>query len=717
MTALVTTIIEAVLKSSVILALTFLATLALRRQSAALRHTVWTAGLLCSLALPLFSLVMPAWHVEPIRVVQYSTNVTAPQPVVTESGMVTVAPPSTIPSTPNWLTPERVLLLIWLTGILLVASLLLREIVRLARVAFGASTVHEFSWRELTREVSQALRLARHVRLMRNPNASVLGTWGTLRPRVLLPRESESWPSERMRVVLGHELAHVKRNDWLVQVIAELARAIYWFNPLFWIACTHLRRESEHACDDTAMRLGVELGIDGPTYAAHVLDLARTLKHSGQPRAAALAMASPSNLERRLIAMLNPSLNRRVTGIRTTVIVVLLALTLTLPIAAMQSTETDFRATIRANSSVINDGKVQFRGNVEMTADSVILTSDELNYDPTKQPLEAHGNVKVKSGQDKGGARNGSTSKAEFEIASSSMTLSLPLKTSRAPAVGAAEAAQPTVAQNPTGTLSGTVSDPSGAVVPGVRVNMTAQSTGMTRRTLTNEAGNFAFGELPPDNYAGTVELAGFHPGKFSYVLADPGSSARLRFTMQIASMSTTVSITAQAPPGLKCFSIVGAVKSDGTPFTEADCPGGTIVVGSTPKPPAQLPADPNATNGVAVFDTLPAVAAPPALMANGRPYPIRVGGDIQAGNLLYHPSPAYPSEARIKGIEGVVIVSGIISVDGRLQSLRITSSSNPLLETSVTDSLQNWIYKPVLLNKYPVEVMTTITLNFTLGR
>jgi beta-lactamase regulating signal transducer with metallopeptidase domain len=141
------------------------------------------------------------------------------------------------------------LLLIWLIGVLSVASLLLREAVRLARVAFGATTVQQTSWRELVREVSHALALTRRVRLMRNPNASVLGTWGTLRPRVLLPRESESWTDERMRVVLGHELAHVKRNDWLVQVIAETACAIYWFNPLFWIASTHLRRESERrAC-------------------------------------------------------------------------------------------------------------------------------------------------------------------------------------------------------------------------------------------------------------------------------------------------------------------------------------------------------------------------------------------------------------------------------------------------------------------------------------
>ena len=292
MTTLITPIIETIIKSSVILGLTFLVALALRRQSAALRHTVWTAGLLCSLSLPLLNLVLPAWRVESIRTTQPSPSVIASQPMVNESGPMVVSAPAAAPLTPSRFTPERMLFLVWVIGVLSIASLLLREAVRLARVAFGASTVQQSSWQELVREVSHALALTRRVRLMRNPNASVLGTWGALRPRVLLPRESETWSSERIRMVLGHELAHVKRNDWLVQVIAEFARAIYWFNPLFWVACTQLRRESEHACDDTAMRLGVDLGIDGPTYAGHVLDLVRILKHSGQPAAAALAMAA-----------------------------------------------------------------------------------------------------------------------------------------------------------------------------------------------------------------------------------------------------------------------------------------------------------------------------------------------------------------------------------------------------------------------------------------
>jgi len=62
-------------------------------------------------------------------------------------------------------------------------------------------------------------------------------------------------------------------------------------------------------------------------------------------------------------------------------------------------------------------------------------------------------------------------------------------------------------------------------------------------------------------------------------------------------------------------------------------------------------------------------------------------------------------------------MVAGVIYEDGHMGSLQIVSSSNPLLETSVVETLQNWLYKPTLLNGTPVESTTVITLNFTLGR
>src|SRR5262249_25456458 len=131
-------------------------------------------------------------------------------------------------------------------------------------------------------------------------------------------------------VVLSHELAHVARHDWLLQMCAEVARALYWFHPLVWLAAAQLRQEGERACDDAVLLSGVAPA----TYAKQLLDLARTLKNPGDVWATALDIERPSNLERRFAAMLNPSLNRSHLSARAKLLIPCLALVVLLPLAA-----------------------------------------------------------------------------------------------------------------------------------------------------------------------------------------------------------------------------------------------------------------------------------------------------------------------------------------------------------------------------------------------
>ena len=145
------------------------------------------------------------------------------------------------------------------------------------------------------------------------------------------PRDARTWSDERIRIVLGHELAHVRRGDWAVQLLADCVRSVYWFNPLAWIACWRLRLESEHACDDAVLRLGVA----APDYAAQLLDLARLFRHSRRTFFPAPAMARPSDLERRVRVMLNTRANRSPLGRVSGWLVVLGLVALTVPIAGL----------------------------------------------------------------------------------------------------------------------------------------------------------------------------------------------------------------------------------------------------------------------------------------------------------------------------------------------------------------------------------------------
>ena len=129
-------------------------------------------------------------------------------------------------------------------------------------------------------------------------------------------------------MVLGHELAHVARRDWIVQVMAELVRAWHWFNPIAWAVCRRLRQESEHASDDIVLAGGV----DGVAYAEHLVTIARELRATRQ-WLPALSMAQPSGFERRIRMLITP-VNRRPVSRPTALAVAVAALAITLPLAA-----------------------------------------------------------------------------------------------------------------------------------------------------------------------------------------------------------------------------------------------------------------------------------------------------------------------------------------------------------------------------------------------
>ena len=223
-------------------------------------------------------------------------------------------------------------LAIWIFGLFVVALRLIAGLVRLAWMSRQATAQLDESWLRCVKELCDSYEISRQVRVLQccNPVAMPL-TWGFLRPVVLLPRSAEEWPVNRARVVLSHELSHVARHDWMLQIAAELVRGFYWFHPLAWMAAHNLRQESECACDDSVLNCGIEAS----EYAGQLLDLVRTLEDPSRDWSTALAIARPSYLERRFMAMLNPSIDRRRLSRRAGMLSIVAALFLLLPLATL----------------------------------------------------------------------------------------------------------------------------------------------------------------------------------------------------------------------------------------------------------------------------------------------------------------------------------------------------------------------------------------------
>lgn len=282
-------------KGAVVLGAAFLLSLALRRASASTRHLLWTLALAGLLFLPLLSTVLPAWHAP---VLPASVSEVAPVPAA--GGVPVTRAPEAVVDWPPLATAA------WGAGALLVLGRLLVGMVRVQRLSRSARPVEEPDWLNLLEELSRKLGIAAPVSLLKSDAVTLPMTWGLRRPVVLLPADAEEWPPERRRVVLLHELAHVKRRDCLTQVLAQTACALHWFNPLVWLAARRLAIERERACDDQVL----ELGTRASDYAGHLLEVARSLHQRQSWALAAVAMARRSQFEGRLLAILDPGVRR-----------------------------------------------------------------------------------------------------------------------------------------------------------------------------------------------------------------------------------------------------------------------------------------------------------------------------------------------------------------------------------------------------------------------
>jgi TonB family protein len=100
---------------------------------------------------------------------------------------------------------------------------------------------------------------------------------------------------------------------------------------------------------------------------------------------------------------------------------------------------------------------------------------------------------------------------------------------------------------------------------------------------------------------------------------------------------------------------------------------------------------------------------APPA------PRRIPVGGNVQPVKVLYAPKPVYPARSEAGGVEGRVLLRTVIKLDGSVAEPGVISAPNSELGAAAMDAVRLWRYQPAMLNGQPVEVTTTISVDFRL--
>ncbi len=355
-------LVEAAVKVAAVVLVGLVAASLLRSQSAALRHWVLAAAVACAwLALPL-SAGMPSWLHASVWPAPFGMQPLTESPLVVptstphggdapDESLVTSSFAVRPGARSSWGEPSRAFWWLWMLGSLWSAGALLAGLTRLRWLGLHAREVEAVGWTQAANSLRRAHGLSTRVRVLQSDHPSLLITWGWRRPTIVIPAGAEAWSAERIGVVLAHEGAHIRRGDWAAQIAAELLRAACWFNPLLWLVCRRLRDESERACDDAVLAQGT----DATVYAGHLVELARGLQTRALP---APAMARPCSLEGRIVAMLNPAMNRRSLSWKNRLATVAALAALTVPIAAVraQSSFYTFEGIVRDPSDRVLPG-------------------------------------------------------------------------------------------------------------------------------------------------------------------------------------------------------------------------------------------------------------------------------------------------------------------------------------------------------------------------
>lgn len=560
-------LLESAIRATLIAICTAVVLEILRVKNPRVRHIVWASVVVLMLILPVWTALGPR---AVVRVFE-PTPMPAPSIVTVTSSSSPL--PAASPQRPFW-TWQTTFTAIYLLGLLTLFT----------RLAIGTART----------QLLRRRAIGRNGRLTSDSCAAPI-TIGWLNPSVILPDRWPQWTPSQLNVVLTHEGEHAHRRDPLVQWLALLNRAVFWFHPLAWWLERRLSTLAEEACDAAVLARG----HDPIQYSEYLLDIARAVQQTGA-RVSVVGMAMPGNsLPQRIHRILEAPPVQRISRLRKLCVTVACAMI----------------------STVFTAGAVEYQRTAIKVAPQIIPA-----------PIEALRTIEP----------------------------GIPHPQQKQPRMLLAQAqTRPTTqTASGTGSISGTVEDPSGARIPNCVITARNQKDSSVVTAVSDPAGFYQL-NLPPGDHNLDFSAPGFGPQTI-HAQVDENHPARIDALLDLGRVNEHVTVTAPKPTSVQ------------TPST------------ARPAPPAR----------------------------------IKIGGQVQPLQLISKTNPVYPPDLEQQGVEGTVLIRAIISKDGEPLSPHVLNTDvDQRFIQSALDSVHQWRYQPSMLNGEPVETATTITVEFRLAK
>lgn len=193
---------------------------------------------------------------------------------------------------------------LWLMGMMVFALRFLGGLAYTQRLKHSQNLPMAFEWEEVMMEIKTRLKITQNIQLVESKLVSVPMVIGYLKPMILLPIGVVNQLSiSEVEAVMAHELAHIKRYDYLVNIIQSIIETLLFFHPAIWWISGEIRRERENCCDDLA--LGI---VDNLTFAKALATLEQFRLNSiyqRKPQFSMAAITSKNQLLNRVQRILN----------------------------------------------------------------------------------------------------------------------------------------------------------------------------------------------------------------------------------------------------------------------------------------------------------------------------------------------------------------------------------------------------------------------------
>ncbi len=637
------------LKSTALLAAAWAGSWMLRKQSAAARHLVWMAAFAAALALPVLSVALPAlspswmagWIPDGSTIVFHSnasanpgaaTNAGAAVSAVTASGHAAAAMPRI--DWPLWM------MLIWCGGSLILLTQMTAAYLRMAQV------------RRKARGFDVRRCMPKGVTALETAAGSMPMTFGVLRPVVFLPADAKEWSEERRDMVLRHELAHIERGDAATHMAARAAVSLLWWNPLAWKAWREFLKEREKAADDLVLAGGARAS----DYAGHLLEIARSMQSEPATAWAAVAMARRSQLEGRLLSILDGKVSRKAARRASALAAAVAGILLCAPFAAVRAQSSqaalpaDVDATIRAAAA---------QKNHEILDNAAAAFEKVRNYDTAAKLLDSSLEIRAAvAGERSAEYATGLVKLGDLETKRSHKGEAVAFY---AKAVNLGD--RPEVAS---ALVSLGIHAIEGKDFPG--------AMGYMQRAVAVSDSNDTTGRA----YMWMAMLEQSNP--------DHAGVAEEYFRKSIGTLAPNSSELATS---LDLFSRFLA-KHDRTDEAETLRTQSTNIVGKLLK-------DDRAESEVL------------------SKFAMRAGKDVSRPELIHKFEPVYTEDARAAKLQGTVVVNVIIGTDGYANNIRVVKSLGLGLDEKAIEAVQQWQFKPGTKDGAAVPVQATIEVNFRL--